>query len=86
MNNEDALTRASLFKKVIEICKKNTICTSCGYSNGVIKKIGNSFKIVHEKYRAKQFHQESNYDEIMKIHPDLKPAIGIEIYWNYFKS
>jgi hypothetical protein len=54
VKNEDALTRASIFKKVIDICKKNTLCTYCDYSNGVVKKIGGTFKIAHEKYRAKQ--------------------------------
>lgn len=54
VKNEDALTRASIFKKVIDMCKKNTICSYCDFSNGVVKKIGGTFKIVHEKYRAKQ--------------------------------
>ena len=50
----DALMRGALFKRVIELCKRSTQCHQCGYSNGVVKKVGGGFlKIVHEKYRAK---------------------------------
>ena len=41
-------------KKIITICKRNTICPYCNYSNGIVKKIsGSVFKIIHEKFRAK---------------------------------
>lgn len=69
--NEDALTKASIFKKVIETCKKNTICCHCKYSNGIVKKIGGTFKLVHEKYRAKN-NTSIIPSEITSKHPDLK--------------
>ena len=50
----DAFNRGMLFKKIITICKRNTICPYCNYSNGIVKKIsGSVFKIIHEKFRAK---------------------------------
>jgi DNA-directed RNA polymerase III subunit RPC1 len=72
---EDALSRANIFKKVIDLCKKNTICSYCNYSNGVVKKIGGTFKIVHEKYRAKQPQAIDTAvpEEILAAHPDLRP-------------
>ncbi|RYH24956.1 hypothetical protein EON65_16135 [archaeon] len=30
----DALGRAATFKKVVDTCKRNTLCPYCGFSNG----------------------------------------------------
>eukprot|EP01035_Chromulina_nebulosa_P016810 gene16810-22294_t len=75
IKNEDALTKSNIFKKVIEICKRNTICSYCNYANGTVKKVGGSFKIVHEKYRSKQQNVVDHdiINEILVNHPDLKP-------------
>jgi DNA-directed RNA polymerase III subunit RPC1 len=52
--NIDAFGRGNLFKKIVTLCKRNTVCPYCHYSNGVVKKIsGCVFKIIHEKFRAK---------------------------------
>lgn len=32
----DALGRAATFKKVVDTCKRNTLCPYCGFSNGKI--------------------------------------------------
>lgn len=52
--NLDALSRGNIFKKIVALCKRNTVCPYCFYSNGVVKKMtGCVFKIIHEKFRAK---------------------------------
>jgi DNA-directed RNA polymerase III subunit RPC1 len=73
----DALLKSGMFKKVVEMCKKNTICPHCGFSNGTIKKVTGTFKLIHEWYRAKKpdyVEHQNGYDEIMRNHPDLKVA------------
>ena len=30
----DALTRGSIFKRIVELCKRASRCPYCGYSNG----------------------------------------------------
>ena len=46
---------------------------------GVVKKVGSGcFKIVHEKYRAKNADDEADqyqrkFQELLKWHPELKP-------------
>lgn len=77
----DALTRASMFKRIVDICKRTSQCPYCSYNNGVVKKLNTGFfKIVHERHRAKNNNdqlelQVSRMNEIIKEHPDLKPQI-----------
>ena len=46
---------------------------------GVVKKVGSGcFKIVHEKYRAKNADDEADqyqrkFQEVLKIYPELRP-------------
>ena len=51
----DALKLASLRKKILERCKRQTLCPYCGDVNGVVKKIphAHTLKLNHEKYRSK---------------------------------
>jgi len=75
----NALYRAQQFKKIVDSCKSTYRCPNCGYSNGVVKKVGGAFfKIVHEKWRSKnvppevnELH-ESNMESIRSAHPELK--------------
>ena len=76
----NALHRAQQFKKIIDSCKATSRCPSCGYSNGVVKKVGGAFfKIVHEKWRSKNVpHEvidlhERNMEPIRHAHPELRP-------------
>jgi DNA-directed RNA polymerase III subunit RPC1 len=77
----DALIRAAIFKRITEICKRTSTCPYCGYANGVVKKMsGGFFKIVHEKYRAKNSDDQLDMQirqmsEIIRLYPDLKPNI-----------
>jgi DNA-directed RNA polymerase III subunit RPC1 len=80
--NLDALIRGALFKRIIELCKRNSMCPYCGYANGVVKKLsGGLFKIVHERHRAKNADDQMEMlvrqmSEIIKSYPDLKPNIS----------
>eukprot|EP01038_Epipyxis_sp_PR26KG_P008141 gene8141-11020_t len=77
----DALIRGSIFKKMVETCKRASRCGFCGYANGVVKKVGSGcFKIVHERFRAKNIDDQGELlmrqmQDILKIHSDLKPQI-----------
>ena len=42
--------RRALSKKMSDKCKRCKTCPACGDSNGVVKRAGQSLKIVHEKY------------------------------------
>jgi len=75
----NALYRAQQFKKVVDSCKSTYRCPSCGYSNGVVKKVGGAFfKIVHEKWRSKnvppEVHElhEKSMEPIRSAHPELR--------------
>jgi DNA-directed RNA polymerase III subunit RPC1 len=52
--NIDALAKMSLFKRVVEKCKKCKVCPECGATNGTVKKITGAptLKIIHERYRS----------------------------------
>jgi DNA-directed RNA polymerase III subunit RPC1 len=78
-SNKGALFKAQQFKKVVDSCKSTYRCPSCGYSNGVVKKVGGAFfKIVHEKYRSKNMPEsflnlhDNNMEKIRNDHPELK--------------
>jgi hypothetical protein len=49
---------------------------------GVVKKVGSGcFKIVHEKYRAKNADDEADqyqrkFQEVLKLYPELKPRLS----------
>uniref|UniRef100_A0A0K0FAM9 DNA-directed RNA polymerase subunit n=1 Tax=Strongyloides venezuelensis TaxID=75913 RepID=A0A0K0FAM9_STRVS len=46
--NLDYLRRKGLHKKIVETCKKVSICPHCGFKNGVVKKaVGAVLKIAH---------------------------------------
>jgi DNA-directed RNA polymerase III subunit RPC1 len=70
----DSLTKAAIFKKVLEKCKKNKICPYCHQPNGTVKKITgvSTLKIIHEKYKGKSM--EGEVDQLME---QLQTAISI---------
>jgi len=51
----DALMKASIFKKIVEKCKKCHQCSRCGAFNGSVKKVSNvhTLKLLHEKFKGK---------------------------------
>ena len=49
----DNLRRTQICKKILEQCKKNRRCFSCGSLQGVVKKAGSyPLKIIHDRFRA----------------------------------
>ena len=47
---------------------------------GTVKKLGGSFKIVHDKFRSKSTEEASHQyarqlSDILQMHPDLKPQV-----------
>jgi DNA-directed RNA polymerase III subunit RPC1 len=73
--NTDALAKMSLFKKVVEKCKKCKVCPHCDAANGTVKKITGAptLKIVHERYKARSVH--SAEDEVDNLLDQLDTAI-----------
>ncbi|MCJ1359857.1 MAG: hypothetical protein MMC33_009860 [Icmadophila ericetorum] len=51
--NIDNLRKTQICKKILDQCKKNKKCFSCGALNGVVKKAGqHPLKIIHDRFRA----------------------------------
>jgi DNA-directed RNA polymerase III subunit RPC1 len=69
----DALMKASIFKKIIEKCKKSHRCERCGAFNGPVKKISNvaTLKLAHEKFKGKQAEPDH-----AALHNNLKAAMA----------
>lgn len=44
--NHDIIQRENIFKLIVKECKKQKLCTGCGFVNGMVKK--NAFKLMHE--------------------------------------
>lgn len=66
--NTDALAKMSLFKKVVEKCKKSKACPQCSATNGTVKKITGAptLKIVHERYKGRSAHAaEEEVDQLL---------------------
>ena len=60
------LSKKALRKKIIELCKKISVCSYCGETNGVVKKCG-LLKISHEKYRACKKNSEMLLDKLAEF-------------------
>jgi DNA-directed RNA polymerase III subunit RPC1 len=79
----DALSKAALFKKVVEKCKKVRVCPHCGGHNGTVKKITGvpTLKIVHERYKGRSAEDEldeliDNLEVSLKMNKDVGTAIS----------
>jgi DNA-directed RNA polymerase III subunit RPC1 len=78
----DALGKTSLFKKVLEKCKKVKECPSCGATNGAVKKITGAptLRIVHERYKLKNQEEEmealyENLQTAIQYNKDIESAL-----------
>ena len=60
----DALAKTALHKRIVERCKKVSLCPWCGAYNGAVKKVSgaHTLKLVHEKYKGKG--GAENFDEL----------------------
>ena len=62
----DALGKTQLFKRIVELCKRNHKCYYCDHLNGVVKKLGGGlFKIVHDVGKGKGY--ASIEDEVSRL-------------------
>lgn len=80
--NTDALSKMSLFKKVVEKCKKCKLCPHCGATNGTVKKITGAptLKIVHELYKGRGGDDEIEHllnkmDCAMELNKDIETIV-----------
>lgn len=46
----EILQKRAMFKRIADKCKRLKICPACGDVNGFVRKVGGSFRIVHDKY------------------------------------
>ena len=62
----DVLGKASVFKKVLDKCKKAHHCPYCHKPNGTVKKVHGAptLKIVHERYKGR--HMENEVEDLMQ--------------------
>ncbi|KAL1427574.1 hypothetical protein MTO96_017274 [Rhipicephalus appendiculatus] len=63
------LTKKSLHKKIVEICRKQASCPFCGVVNGQVKKCG-LLKFVYERYKA----HKKNEGVIKDLQDDYQEA------------
>jgi hypothetical protein len=80
----DALIRGSIFKRIVDVCKRTSRCPYCEYANGIVKKIGSGcFKIVHERHRAKNADDQADafaveMQELVRANPDMGALAGVK--------
>lgn len=74
----DALTKAGIFKKIVEKGKKCHRCERCNSYNGQVKKINGvpTLKLIHEKYKLKAGEQDraiflQNLSKAIKSNPEV---------------
>ncbi|KAI1716490.1 RNA polymerase rpb1, domain 5 domain-containing protein [Ditylenchus destructor] len=70
----DYLRRKALHKRIIEASKKISLCTNCGFQNGVVKKaVGAVLKIVHgEPVKEDSLYE---FDVVRREHKELNTLI-----------
>lgn len=70
----DSLSKSSIFKKLVDKCKKIKNCPHCGACNGTVKKVSGAptLKIVHEKFKGKKA-----VDDLEEFRTNLETAISI---------
>jgi len=73
----DALAKATLFKKLVDKCKKAKTCPYCLSLNGTVKKVSGvpTLKIVHERFKGRKAAVEDEYE-------DFKNQFGLAIRHN----
>ncbi|TRY75843.1 hypothetical protein TCAL_12658 [Tigriopus californicus] len=74
------LSKKAMRKKIIEQCKKISVCPYCSSTNGVVKKCG-LLKISHEKYRNCKKNSEvltnklAEFDYVTENNKELEPLV-----------
>ena len=82
----DVLGKASIFKKVIDKCKKAHRCPHCHKPNGTVKKVHGAptLKIVHERYKGRHMNDEidglvESLQGAMISNPEINHAIKVAV-------
>ena len=82
----DVLGKSSVFKKVLDRCKKAHRCPHCRSPNGTVKKVHGAptLKIVHERYKGR--HMEDEVDDLlaslrgaMQTNPEIHHALKVAV-------
>ena len=75
----EIVPKRALSKKLAEKCKRCRTCFYCGAANGVVKRAGQSLKIVHEKYSKNPDLMEAymgEFEEAVKHNEQLRANLG----------
>ncbi len=82
----DVLGKSSIFKKVLEKCKKNHHCPYCHKPNGTVKKVHGAptLKIIHEKYKGRHMEDEvegllQSLEGAMQSNPEISHALRVAV-------
>ncbi len=82
----DVLGKSSIFKKVLEKCKKNHHCPYCQKPNGTVKKVHGAptLKIIHEKYKGRHMEDEAedllrSLEGAMQSNPEISHALRVAV-------
>ncbi|XP_024535104.1 DNA-directed RNA polymerase III subunit 1 [Selaginella moellendorffii] len=71
----EILRKKEYLKKINDLCKKVRACPRCGDINGVVKKLGSTLKIIHDKY-AKNYEafeeMAHKFDDAVKVNKEMK--------------
>lgn len=78
----DALSKAALFKKLVEKCKKVRSCPTCGAYNGTVKKMTGAptLKITHERFKGRKTEDDfeefyNSLESAMQYNKDLEAIV-----------
>ena len=80
-SNMPYLTKKALKKRILDICKKVTVCPYCGARNGVVKKCG-MLKISHEKFRSVKKEDQmvrdeiAAYDDVIEYNKEIESMVS----------
>ena len=75
----EIVPKRALSKKLAEKCKRCRVCYHCGAANGVVKRAGQSLKIVHEKYSKNPDLMEAymgEFEEAVKHNEQLRANLS----------
>jgi DNA-directed RNA polymerase III subunit RPC1 len=82
----DVLGKSSVFKKVMDKCKKSHTCPYCHRPNGTVKKVHGAptLKIVHEKYKGRHMEEETeellqSLQGVMESNPEVSHAFRVAV-------
>lgn len=77
--NTELNTRRALFKRLQERCKRFKGCPFCAAPQGIVKRVGSSLKVLHEKYAKNPDVLEAfvaEFDEAAKHNDALRPNLS----------